>query len=123
MTAFARSFAFILWVTAIAAACSTSYLDQTSDLVTMVRIYAYAAGGLGGLLIILSILSLPRMAAPHPAAAPAIDPVPGSRVALAVRSAAPMVRLKPRKSQVPAASADTPDVLRARARRLFGTAA
>jgi len=120
MTAFARSFAFILWVTAIAAACSTSYLDQSSDLVTMVRIYAYAAGGLGGLLI---ILSLPRVAAPHPVAAPAIDPVPGARVAMAVRSAAPVVRLRPRKSPVPAASADAPEVLRARARRLFGTAA
>lgn len=120
MTAFARSFACLLWVTAIAAACASSYLDQTSALVTMVRIYAYAAGGLGGLLI---ILSLPRLAPPHPVAAPADNAVPQPRVALAVRSAAPVVPLKPRKSLKPAASADDPAALRARARRLFVTAA
>lgn len=120
MTAFARSLACILWVTAIAAACSTSYLDQTSDLVTMVRIYAYAAGGLGGLFI---ILSLPRMAAPHAVAAPAETHIPQPRVAMAVRSTAPVVHLKPRQGPIQAAAADAPEVLRARARRLFGTAA
>ncbi len=120
MTAFARSFACILGVTAIAAACSTSYLDQASALVTMVRIYAYAAGGLGGLLI---ILSLPRMAVPHPVPAAAESFVPRPRVALAVRSVVPVVPLKPRENPAPAASADDPAALRARARRLFVTAA
>ncbi len=120
MTAFARSFACILWLTAIVAACSTSYLDQASALVTMVRIYAYAAGGLGGLLI---ILSLPRMAVPHRPAAPARTFVAQPRVAHAVRSAAPVVRLKARQSLKPAASADDPAALKARSRRLFVTAA
>lgn len=120
MTAFARSFACFLWVTAIAAACASSYLDQSSDLVFMVRIYAYAAGALGGLFI---VLTLPRMAAPASSAASADDRVPVGRVAHALRSAAPVVRLKPRKSVAPAASADEPDALRARARRLFGTMA
>ncbi len=117
MTAFARSFAFALWVTAILAACASSYIDQTSALVTAIRIYAYAAGGLGGLLI---ILTLPRMAAPARVPAAVKAPPEAVRRALAQTRGAPVVRLKPRKTVRPAASADAPDALRARARRLFG---
>ncbi len=120
MTAFARSFACVLGLTAIVAACASSYLDQTSSLVTMVRIYAYAAGGLGGLFI---ILSLPRMATPAPMPAPVKAPPEAVRRALSQVRGAPVVRLKPRKSVKPAASADAPEALRARSRRLFGSAA
>jgi len=117
MTAFARSFACVLGLTAIIAACTSSYLDQTSALVIMVRVYAYAAGGLGGLLI---ILSLPRMATPAPLPAPVKAPPEAVRRALSQARGAPVVRLKPRQTVKPAASAEAPEALRARARRLFG---
>jgi hypothetical protein len=121
MTAFARSFACILGLTAVLAACSTSYLDQASALVGIVRIYAYAAGGLGGLMI---ILSLPRMATPAPMP-PVVAKAPPEAVrrALSQVKGAPVVRLKPRPTVRPAASADAPEALRARSRRLFGSAA
>lgn len=119
MTAFARSFACLLSLTAIVAACASSYLDQTSALVTMVRIYAYAAGGLGGLLI---ILTLPRLATQAPAVPPAENSVDARRVAHAVRSAAPVVPLTARQCLKPAAAAEAPEALRARSRRLFVSA-
>ncbi len=120
MTAFARSFAAVLWVTAIVAACASSYLDQTAALVIMVRVYAYAAGGLGGLLI---ILSLPRMAMPLPMPANGRASPKVGRRALPPKAAVPMVRLKPKAAAIAVAPADDPDALRARTRRLFGTAA
>jgi len=116
MTAFARSFAGVLWVTAVIAAAASSYLDQSGIMVIMVRIYAYGAGALGGLFI---ILTLPRMAMPLPVPRSSAIRRPVHR---AIPSALPVVPLKPRQTVAPAAAADDPDALRARARRLFGTA-
>ncbi|MBW8733924.1 MAG: hypothetical protein JF571_06400 [Asticcacaulis sp.] len=119
MTAFARSFAGVLWVTAVVAAAASSYLDQSGIMATVVRVYAYGAGALGGLFI---LLTLPRMAMPLPAPRPTVARPPLRRT-MPQPAAVPVVQLKPRQTFVPAVSADDPDALRARARRLFGTVA